>query len=109
MAQNLLSDRERKCPVCGKMFILNDEGWAYKRIQGHKQKYFCSWHCLQAFIQSRPIPVAVETRDKIIECIKKGMSTSDIVRTLGVEKSKVKYWMDWVMREGGEQNGSLEG
>ena len=42
MDDNDLVGRERKCPVCGKVFILVDDEWAYKRIQGHKAMYFCS-------------------------------------------------------------------
>lgn len=113
MAQIPFSDRERKCPVCGKEFILRNDEWAFKRVNGNRTKYFCSWHCLQAFVQEHPKKVAVETRDKIIELIRKGLPTSEIVRTLGVEKSKVKYWQarvekDYETLEGGKQDGSLE-
>ena len=100
MAQIPFSDRERKCPICGEAFILRSEEWAYKRMSGNRTKYFCSWHCLQEFVQDHSGTVAVERWKNLIELIKRGMTVSEIVRTTGIEKSKVKYWMERVAREG---------
>ena len=46
--QEQLFGRERRCPICGKIFILVDDDWAYKRQRSGcgKMIYFCSWSCL---------------------------------------------------------------
>lgn len=101
MEQIPFSDGERTCPMCGKIFIAREGEWAYKRRDSnHRVKYFCSWGCLQKFDQQKPKKVAAEKREKLIELIKRGMTASEIVRTTGIEKTKVRYWMDRVAREG---------
>ena len=88
---------EKTCPICGKTFIPHTEEWVYKRRVTHERTYyFCSWHCLQDFEKNHPKPLAIEQREKLIELIKKGMGTSDIVRTLGVDRTKVRYWKEKV-------------
>ena len=101
MDANQLIGRERKCPVCGKVFILVDEGWAYRRIQGHKAMYFCSWGCLCKYERTRPKKVAIEQREDLIRMLKEGKGISEIVRTLGVDRSKVIYWKERVMNDEG--------
>ena len=96
-----LFGRERKCPVCGKVFILADEEWAYKRIRDHRAKYFCSWGCLCRYEQTRPMRVAKGQREDMIRMLKEGKGISEIVRTLGVDSSKVKYWKERVMLDDG--------
>lgn len=96
-----LVGRERKCPVCEKVFILADEEWAYKRIRDHKAQYFCSWGCLCRYEQTRPKRVAKDQRDDMIRMLKEGKGISEIVRTLGVDRSKVKYWKERVMLDDG--------
>ena len=96
-----LVGRERKCPVCEKVFILADEEWAYKRIRDHKAKYFCSWGCLCRYEQTRPKRVAKDQREDMIRMLKEGKGISEIVRTLGVDRSKVKYWKERVMMDDG--------
>ena len=92
---------EKVCPICGKTFIPHTEEWAYKRKITHENtKYFCSWGCLQNFENHREKPLAIQQREEIIKLIKKGMSTSDIVRTLGVDRTKVRYWKERVAKEG---------
>lgn len=40
----------RSCSVCGKEFVVSDPScYAYKRNDGNRLSYFCSWGCLQAF------------------------------------------------------------
>ena len=97
MGQIPFNGKDRKCPMCGKVFLLYEETWVYKRRLSHDStKYFCSWHCLQKFEKEHPKPLAVEQREKLIELIKQGMGTSDIVRTLGVDRTKVRYWKERV-------------
>ena len=38
--------KERKCSMCGRMFIFRDN-WAYKQTYGDHVKLFCSWTCLR--------------------------------------------------------------
>ena len=33
--------KERKCPVCGKIFIAH-EGWAYKKAWNGESRVYCS-------------------------------------------------------------------
>ena len=94
-----LVGRERKCPVCGKVFILVDDEWAYKRVQGHKQMYFCSWGCMGKYDNTRPKKVAIDQREDLIRMLKEGKGVSEIVRTLGVDRSKVKYWKERIQAE----------
>lgn len=96
-----LVGRERKCPVCGKVFILIDEGWVYKRIQGHKAMHFCSWGCMCKHEQTMPKRVAAGQREDMIRMLKEGKGISEIVRTLGVDRSKVKYWKERVVPDDG--------
>ena len=92
-----LVGRERKCPVCGNVFILGDENLAYKRVSGHKMMYFCSYGCLGKFEKTRPKKVAKGQREDMIRMLKEGKGISEIVRTLGVERSKVIYWKERVV------------
>ena len=99
MDEQDLVGRERKCPVCGKVFILVDDEWAYKRVHGHKQMYFCSWGCMGKYDNTRPKKVAIDQREDLIRMLKEGKGVSEIVRTLGVDRSKVKYWKERVQAE----------
>ena len=39
------STLEKKCPICGKLFIAREE-WVFKRYdKSHWPKYICSWSC----------------------------------------------------------------
>ena len=99
MDQQDLVGRERKCPVCEKVFILVDDEWVYKRIQGHKAMYFCSWRCMGKYDNTRPKKVAIDQREDLIRMLKEGKGVSEIVRTLGVDRSKVKYWKERIQAE----------
>jgi len=96
---NQLIGRERKCPICGGVFILGGENWAYKRVSGHKTMYFCSYGCLGKFEKTRPKKVAKGQREDMIRMLKEGKGISEIVRTLGVERSKVIYWKERVVSD----------
>lgn len=96
-----LYGRERRCPICKKVFILVDDGWVYKRIRDQKAKYFCSWGCLCRYEQTRPKRVAKGQREDMIRMLKEGKGISEIVRTLGVDRSKVIYWKERVMKDEG--------
>ena len=73
-----LVGRERKCPVCEKVFILVDDDWAYKRIQGHKTMYFCSWGCMGKYDNTRPKKVAIDQREDLIRMLKEGIDDGDL-------------------------------
>lgn len=106
--QEQLFGRERRCPICGKIFILVDDDWAYKRQRSGcgKMIYFCSWSCLNKYDLSRPKKVAIEQREALIRMLKEGKGMSEIVRTLGVERSKVRYWRERVLA--GEANNDVK-
>lgn len=44
------STLEKKCPVCGKIFIARKE-WAFKRYDKDYKwpKYICSWSCCKKY------------------------------------------------------------
>jgi len=91
---------EKTCPICWKVFIPHSESWAYKRRTHEKVTvYFCSWGCLQKYEQQHPKKIAIEQREAIIKMISQGKKTADIVRTLGVDRSKVRYWQERIARE----------
>lgn len=104
MAQVPFNGKDRKCPICGKTFLLYEETWVYKRrVKGDRTKYFCSYGCMTKFDDSRPKTLASVQREAIIGMIKSGHQTSDIVRTLGVDKSKVRYWQMRIEKEAEEK------
>lgn len=44
-----LYEADRRCSFCGKVFtVLHPTRWAYKKTNGPRYKYFCSWKCLRA-------------------------------------------------------------
>lgn len=45
--------KERKCPECGKTFIVPPQN-VYKERVGYEIKPFCSWRCLCAWRNSHP-------------------------------------------------------
>ena len=44
---------ERKCPICGKVFIPAPLH-AYKRAHGGRMKWLCSYHCLLEWDKKHP-------------------------------------------------------
>ena len=54
---------ERKCPVCGKTFIVRYvKDYVYKTTYNSKTKVFCSWGCLRKYEKKhfKPIELKVE-------------------------------------------------
>ena len=55
MAQIPFNGKDRKCPICGKVFLLYEDSWVYKRkINSERTKYFCSYGCMNKFDLTRP-------------------------------------------------------
>ena len=45
----------RKCPVCGKLFILSSANiWTYKRKVKDNMLYFCTYSCMRRHDRERP-------------------------------------------------------
>ena len=38
---------DKICPICGKSFVITTSEWIYKRDNGKKLTYFCSWKCMR--------------------------------------------------------------
>lgn len=88
--------QERKCPQCGKEFIChNVDQWAYKRFG----KVFCSWHCLRAWDAGAKTS-KIDRREQIIQAIKDGLTTKEIVELVNADVKTVWYWRDKLKREG---------
>lgn len=48
---------DRECVVCGKYIcVLSPLEWVYKVADGGKQKYCCSWSCMNKYRDSMPQP-----------------------------------------------------
>lgn len=45
---------DTECPVCGKVFLRLDMDWGYKRWDGKKTYYFCSWKCYRKWEKKHP-------------------------------------------------------
>lgn len=39
----------RKCPICGKEFIMYAPNWIYRIIHNGVTHTFCGWNCMRAF------------------------------------------------------------
>ena len=87
---------ERKCSLCKKRFILYPD-WVYKKGKHEHCYVFCSWKCLRAYEAGQG--TAKETRDKIIQALKDGLTVREISILLGVDQSRVTYWKEKMKRE----------
>lgn len=96
-----LAPDEKRCPICRKVFIPPDcDEWVFKRRLSNKTTvYLCSYGCTNKWDQLHPKKIAFEQRSDIIRMIRQGYRTAEIVRTLGVERSKVRYWQERVAKE----------
>ena len=96
-----LAPDERRCPICRKVFIPRDcDEWVFKRRLSNKTMvYLCSYGCTNKYDRRHPRKIAFEQRSDIIRLIRRGYKTAEIVRTLGVERSKVRYWQERVAKE----------
>jgi len=90
-----VSYQDRKCPQCGKeFFVRNALEWAYRR----SNKLYCSWHCVREYDAGSKTR-KIDTREKIIQAIRDGLTTKEIVDLLNVDAQKVWYWRDKLKRE----------
>ena len=90
---------EKRCPICKKVFIPPTDDWVYKRKRTTERiTYFCSWGCMNKYDLQHPKKIAVQQREDIVRLIRQGKKTAEIVRTLGVERSKVRYWQERVAK-----------
>lgn len=95
-----LVGRERKCPVCGTIFIVYPD-WVYRKGAGDGIKVFCSWGCMRSW-ETRETPKS-RRREAIIQAIRDGLTVREIVNLLGVTTSAVVYWRN-KMEEEEERN-----
>jgi len=86
-----LTITEKRCPVCGKIFVVNDpDAWAYKTRISNGWRHVCSWHCLRAKTKASVKPS--EIGRKIVALLEQGFSKREISRKLGIAPSTVTYW-----------------
>ena len=82
--------RVRKCPMCGKEYILNAEDWVYKRHRNHAGDiYFCSYKCTRKYDaehMSRP--------DKIRYAIRCGKSDAEICKEFNLSSIQLEYYRE---------------
>ena len=56
---------ERKCPVCGKTFIVNDvDAWVYKIDYKKRKKTVCSYHCMREIQKKQENKVSARRKCK---------------------------------------------
>lgn len=93
---------ERKCPMCGKVFISLDlDAWVYR----DGSKLLCSWGCMRKAEQNREVSEDVKKVQKrfakmtpdrkereIRQRIMQGMSNSDIQKETGFSKQLINYY-----------------
>ena len=84
-----LAFRERRCPVCKKIFITSNE-WVFKKTYGSHEKQFCSWGCLRKYEKSHGTPA--QRREAIQQAIMDGLTTNEISVLLDEDKTKIDYW-----------------
>jgi len=99
----------KKCRSCGKKFpVLYPQLWRYKRMNGSRTEYFCSWGCLRKsepkeerkdeteMEDKRVKRDRVEIARKIIEMAKDGQAGAPVIRyleELGYQ-NPVQAWQD---------------
>lgn len=93
-----LFNRERKCHVCGRVFLHNPE-WVYKAGSCDHEYVFCSWGCLRKW-ENTEKKGPIERREMIITRLKDGKDPLDIAREMNEDRSKVVYWFNKLKREG---------
>lgn len=89
MNLDALVGKERRCKVCGKVFIIKPE-WVYKKGVGDGTVVFCSWGCLRKW-ESRRKPKG-EQREAVIQAIRDGLTIREICDLLSVDSRVVYYW-----------------
>lgn len=90
---------EAICPVCGKDICMMDaKRWAYKRKSNRDNYfYFCSWKCLQSFATDKGEigkRMGQNQRELVIQMLKEGKETKEIMDACKVTSGTVKYWRE---------------
>ena len=79
--------RVRKCPVCGKEYIINADVWAYRKTRKNAgDMYFCSWGCLRKHERENK-PKSEQIRD----AIRVGLCDAEICRQFSLSKKQLEY------------------
>ena len=79
--------RVRKCPVCGKEFILGGEDWAYKKSRKNAGYiYMCSWRCYRKYETQN-----TSHSDLIRQAILRGCSDEYLRKTFKLNDAQIKY------------------
>lgn len=92
---------ERKCPECGKVFMitcLDDWGYYVKSANTKGRRFFCSYRCIRAWKKRKEEKTAQgkednERKRKIMEMISIGADTETICQALDVSRQTVNYYM----------------
>ena len=87
---------ERKCHICKRHFIMYPD-WVYKKGHHEHCYVFCSWKCLRAYESGQS--TAKETREKIKQALKDGLTVREVSILLGVDQSRVAYWKEKMRKE----------
>lgn len=99
---------EKQCPICKKLFIVNNEEWAYKCRVANTNIYYCSWHCYREMQMrsGRKKPTTIDRKtacgkgDAIKDRLMKGVKPKDIRDELGVCFATINYWHNKLELEG---------
>lgn len=98
--RSFFTGMERKCPVCGRLFMYRSNLWVYR----DGSRIFCSWGCMRELEkkpEKRPITPAKidrETEDKIRNRLKFGIRPFVVAEDLNVTRDTV-YRINRQMRE----------
>ena len=94
-----LDGTERKCPICGKVFLAHEE-WAYKKTKDKHSNIFCSWGCLRKWEAQHGS--RKDRQQRIINALSDGLNPKEAALLLGEPVSKVWYWEKKLKREAAE-------
>lgn len=111
---------EKKCPTCGKTFCIRDKSlWGYYRNLNGNECFFCSWSCLQKYLERREKKgkqgkLNKQRQKVILEMLAAGYNYQCIAAELDVSKQMVKYYANKYQEnlkddESGTDSGKTEG
>ena len=89
MTVTAMIGKEKKCPVCHKVFIFRN-GWVYKRGQGDHVKVFCSWGCLRKWEAAHQTDK--DKRELIVRELMRGKTIKEVADKFSVDSRKVWYY-----------------
>ena len=101
MAVNGLSGMERKCHICGRVFMYRAD-WAYKKGMGDGIKLFCSWSCMRKYEKRKPDRIS--RTQKIQQALADGLNPKEIADLLAIDSRQVAYWQRKMEKEAQESN-----